>query len=133
MRSHGGGGPLSVRRFPDPSPAARAFVEAAGCLPEFRNSGSEWDFNGPQQENAAGFYQVTFTPQSRRASAAVAFLDPVKDRASLTVKTGVLATRILIEKNRAVGVQCVEDGAERVYRADREVILSGGAFESPSC
>ena len=128
---HGIGGPLSVRRFPDPSPAARAFVEAAGRLPEFRSSGSEWDFNGPRQENAAGFYQVTVTPQSRRASAAVAFLDPVTDRASLTVKTGVQATRILVEKNRAVGIRCVENGAERVYRADREVILSGGAFESP--
>ena len=128
---HGAGGPLSVRRFPDPSPAARAFVEAAGHLPEFRSSGPGWDFNGPQQENAAGFYQVTFTPQSRRASAAVAFLDPVSDRPSLTVKTGALATRVLVEKNRAVGIQCVENGAERVYRADKEIILSAGAFESP--
>ena len=130
-RYHGVGGPLSVRRLPDPSPAARAFVETAGSLPEFRNSGPGWDFNGAQQENAAGFYQVTFTAQSRRASAAVAFLDPVRERASLTVKTGVLAARILVENNRAVGVQCVEDGAERVYRTDGEVILSAGAFESP--
>ena len=128
---HGAGGPLSVRRFPDPSPAARAFVEAAGGLPQVRNSGSEFDFNGAEQENAAGFYQVTFTPHTTRASAAVAFLDPVKDRASLTAKTGAMATRVLVEKNRAAGVVCVEDGAERTYRAEREVILSSGALESP--
>ena len=128
---HGAGGPLSVRRFPDPSPAARAFVEAAGGLPQFQNSGSGWDFNGAQQENAAGFYQVTFTPQGKRASAAVAFLDPAKDRAGLTVKTGVMATRVLVEKNRAAGIVCVEDGVERTFRAEREVILSGGALESP--
>ncbi len=128
---HGVGGPLHVRRFPNPSRAAQAFVEAASRLHEFRQSGPEWDFNGAQQEHAAGFYQVNFTPDGRRASAAVAFLDPVKDRVALTVKTRALATRILIEHNRAVGVQSIENGTEHIYRADKEIILSGGTFESP--
>ena len=128
---HGVGGPLHVCPFPEPSPAARAFVEAAAGLQEFRKSGPDWDFNGVQQENAAGFYQVNFTANRRRASAAVAFLDPVKDRACLTVRTHTLATRILIEQNRAVGVQCIESGSEHIYRADKEIILSSGAFESP--
>ena len=88
-------------------------------------------FQRPQQETRPAFTRSTSRRNPRRASTAVAFLDPVKDRASLTVKTGVQVTRILIEKTRAVGIQCVEDGAERVYRADREIILSGGAFESP--
>jgi choline dehydrogenase len=128
---HAIGGPLRVRRFPEPSRAAQAFVEAAAALPEFRGSGPDWDFNGPQQENAAGFYQVNFTAQGRRASAAVAFLDPVKDRTSLDVRTGARTTRVVIERNRAVGVECVESGSPRIYRAEREVILSAGAFETP--
>ena len=128
---HGVGGPLHVRRFPEPSEAARAFVAAAAGFQEFRASGTDWDFNGARQENAAGFYQVTFTAHGRRASAAVAFLDPVKERQTLTVKTGVRATRVLVEHNRAVGVECEENGARQIYRADREIILSAGAFETP--
>ena len=128
---HGAGGPLRVRRLPEPSAAARAFVEAAATFQEFSGSGTDWDFNGARQENAAGIYQVNFTAQGRRASAAVAFLDPIQDRKSLTVKTGVRTTRVLIERNRAVGVECEENGARHVYRAGREIILSAGAFETP--
>jgi choline dehydrogenase-like flavoprotein len=128
---HGTGGPLRVRRFPEPSAAAKAFVAAAAGFQEFRGSGADWDFNGARQENAAGFYQVNFTALGRRASAAVAFLDPVKTRESLVVKTGVRARRILVERDRAVGVECEENGARRTYRADREIVVSAGAFESP--
>src|SRR5687768_3661626 len=128
---HGAGGPLHVRHFPQPSAVAHAFVEAAATFQQFRSSRPTWDFNGAQQENAAGFYQVNFTPHGKRASAAVSFLDPVKDRAGLTVKTRALAAQVVIERGRAVGVRCLEDGSERTYRADSEVILSAGAFESP--
>jgi choline dehydrogenase len=128
---HGASGPLDVRLLPNPSPAAEAFVEAAARLPEFRDSHLGFEFNGHRQQNGAGLYRVTVTPEGRRASAAVAFLDSVRERSTLRVQTNTLVTGILIEGLRAVGVRCQVNGEEHVLRAEREVILSAGAFESP--
>jgi choline dehydrogenase len=64
-------------------------------------------------------------------SAAAAFLKPALGRGNLTVRTGVLATRVLFDKRRAVGVSYVRDGKVEDARAGREVILSGGAINSP--
>jgi choline dehydrogenase len=133
---HGASGPLDVRPLPNPSPAAEAFVEAAGHLPEFRDSHPGFDFNGPRQQNGAGLYRVSVTPEGRRASAAVAFLnplrdDPLRDRSTLQVQTNTLVIGIEFEGRRAVGVRCQVNGEEHVLRAEREVILSAGAFESP--
>lgn len=128
---HGVDGPLDVRCLPNPSPAARAFIEAAANLRVFRDSHADFDFNGPRQQNGAGLYRVTVTPDGRRASAAVAFLDPISQRDTLHVITGAQVTAIVIENRRAAAVRCQVSGREQVFRADGEIILSAGAFESP--
>jgi choline dehydrogenase len=131
---HGVGGPLGVRPLPGPSDAALAFIDAASCL-GFAGSSRSWDFNGRRQENAAGLYHTTVTrdPHAafpfRRASAAFAFLDVASG--SLTTQIDTRVTRILLERHRAVGVQCLVDGKVEEYRADRQVIVSAGALESP--
>jgi choline dehydrogenase len=128
---HGGDGPLHVRPKPEPSPAAGAFIAAAANLAPFRDSAPDFDFNGARQQNGAGVYRVTVTPDGRRASAAVAFLDPARDRTHLRVICNALVTAIAIERGRATGVRCVVAGRTASFRADREVIVSAGAFESP--
>jgi choline dehydrogenase len=87
------------------------------------------DFNGAAQDGV-GFYQAT-QRAGRRWSTADAYLRPAIERANLTVETDALATGVLIEDGRAVGVRYLRDGAERVARAGREVLLSGGAVNSP--
>lgn len=87
------------------------------------------DFNGIQQEGT-GFYQMTIKG-ARRNSAARAFLRPAMKRANLRVVTGALATRVLVEGGRAVGVEYRQGGATKLLRARAEVILSGGAINSP--
>ena len=127
---HGIDGPLNVRQVLKPSPVAYAFVKGAEEA-GFTGSYPGWDFNGEQQENGAGLYQVTVTRNGKRASAAVAFLDPIAGRQSLVAKTRVSVQQVLIENGNATGVACVENGQEQVYHASREVILSAGTFESP--
>jgi choline dehydrogenase-like flavoprotein len=66
-----------------------------------------------------------------RCSTADAFLHPAEQRPNLTVRTGVFAQRIVFEGNRAVGVEIVQDGRAETVRAEREVILAAGAYQSP--
>jgi choline dehydrogenase len=87
------------------------------------------DFNGLQQEGA-GVYQMTIKG-GRRNSASRAFLRPAMKRPNLRVVTGALATRVLVEAGRAVGVEYRKGGETRVLRARGEVILAGGAINSP--
>ncbi|MDR3465590.1 MAG: choline dehydrogenase [Xanthobacteraceae bacterium] len=122
---HGAGGPLSVSDWRHPDPLSEAFVAAAAetGLPVNR------DFNGASQEGA-GFFQTT-SRNGRRASAAVAYLRPAKGRANLRVETGAHSDRILFEGRRATGVAWTQGGAARTARAAKEVIVAGGAFNSP--
>jgi choline dehydrogenase len=122
---HGSGGPLPVSNLGHPDPISAAFIEAAVEAGIPRNP----DFNGASQEGA-GFFQTT-TKGGRRASAAVAYLRPAKSRGNLHVETSALAEKILFEGRRAVGVQYRQAGASRVARARKEVLVSGGAFNSP--
>ena len=87
------------------------------------------DFNGARQEGA-GVYQMTIKG-ARRNSAARAFLRPAMKRENLAVITRALVTRVLVEGGRAVGVEYRLGGETRVLRARGEVILSGGAINSP--
>ncbi|MGL4236687.1 GMC family oxidoreductase [Tabrizicola sp.] len=87
------------------------------------------DFNGARQEGA-GVYQMTIKG-ARRNSAARAFLRPAMKRANVRVITGALTTRVLVENGRAVGVEYRRGSEARVLRARGEVILSGGAINSP--
>jgi choline dehydrogenase len=122
---HGVGGPLPVSDWRHADPLSAAFVDAAAEAGFPRNS----DFNGAKQEGA-GFFQTT-TKGGRRASTAVAYLRPAKVRPNLHVETSALAERILFEGRRAIGVAYCSAGIPRTARARKEILISGGAFNSP--
>lgn len=87
------------------------------------------DFNGEAQEGV-GVYQIT-TKDGRRMSAARGFLRPAMKRPNVRVETDALATKVLFEGKRAVGVEYLQNGAKKTARAGREVILSGGSVNTP--
>ena len=87
------------------------------------------DFNGAEQEGV-GLYQVT-CHKGRRWSVHNAYLAPALARPNLTVRTGALATRVLVENGRAVGVTYQYGPVEQTAYADAEVVLSGGTVNSP--
>jgi choline dehydrogenase len=122
---HGTTGPLHVADLRTVNLLTRAFLEASDEVGLPRTD----DFNGPQQEGVS-LTQVT-QKQGKRHSAAVAYLKPVMNRPNLKVITQAQATRILFEEQRAVGVAYQQDGNVHQVRATREVILSGGAINSP--
>ncbi|MGA9956365.1 MAG: choline dehydrogenase [Bradyrhizobium sp.] len=122
---HGAGGPLPVSDWRHADPLSTAFVDAAAEVGIPRNP----DFNGVTQEGA-GFFQTT-TRGGRRASTAVAYLRPAKARPNLHVETSALAERILFEGRRAVAVTYRAAGIPRTARARKEILVSGGAFNSP--
>ncbi|MEX0601583.1 MAG: choline dehydrogenase, partial [Rhodothermales bacterium] len=123
---HGRGGPLNVADQIQHNPLTKAFVRAAQEIGVPYNP----DLNGSRQEGVS-FYQVT-QRNVRRESAATAYLHPVKNRPNLTVVTNAMATRILLENGRAVGVEYLHRGKKiRQAHAGAEIILSGGAVNSP--
>ena len=101
-----------------------AFIASARALGIPPND----DFNGPSQEGT-GYYRATAS-LGRRRSTAVAYLRPAEKRPNLRVETKALATRVLFEGKRAVGVEYRQHGEVKKARAG-EIILSGGAFNSP--
>lgn len=121
----GGDGPLTTvwSRYADPLVEAYAAAGAAAGHP------TTDDYNGAQQEGF-GRWQATIR-DGRRCSAAVAYLRPAMARAGLTVLTGALATRIVLDGHRAVGIEYVRHGERAVAEAQREVVLSGGVINSP--
>jgi choline dehydrogenase len=122
---HGVGGPLNVADLRTVNPLTRTFLAAAGEI----GLPATDDFNGPKPEGV-GLTQVT-QKQGKRHSAATAYLKPALGRPNLTVLTGAQATRILFEQKRAVGVAYQQNGKAEQARATREVILAGGAINSP--
>src|SRR6266478_6163063 len=122
---HGTGGPLPVSDLGHPDPLSAAFITAAAETGLPVNP----DFNGASQEGA-GFFQTT-TRHGRRASAAVAYLRPAKGRNNLRVETSALAQRIVFAGRRADAVEYRQAGALRTARARKEILVSGGAFNSP--
>ncbi|MBI5106999.1 MAG: GMC family oxidoreductase N-terminal domain-containing protein [Solirubrobacterales bacterium] len=122
---HGSGGPLTVSENRHRNPMMSAFVEAAVAAGLPRND----DFNGPRQEGA-GIYQVT-QRDGMRCSAAVAYLHPAAERPNLTVMPYMHVNRVVLDGTRAVGVEAVQLGEAQVLHAQREVILCGGAYNSP--
>lgn len=124
-RYHGDGGPLWVSDQRDPHPISRAFVKAVQQHGLPYNA----DFNGDTMYGA-GLYQVTCR-NGRRRSAAVSYLRPISSRLNLTVQTQARVTRLIIENGRAVGVELADGSSKREIRADREVIVSAGAINSP--
>jgi choline dehydrogenase len=122
---HGGDGPLAVSDLRYTNPLSAAFLDAATSAGHPANR----DFNGERQEGV-GYYQVT-QRNGARCSTAAGYLTPIRKRTNLTVITGARANRILIERGRATGVVCSVGGAAHCYVAAREVLLCGGALNSP--
>ncbi len=121
----GRGGPVAVTTIPDPRAICDAFVEAAIESGVRRND----DYNGADQEGV-GFFQ-TSARRGRRCSAAVAYLRPARSRANLHIETDALTTQIAVESGRATGVVYQKAGMAHRVRANREIILSAGAINSP--
>jgi choline dehydrogenase len=121
---HGVGGPLHVSDPTSGHPVSDAAIAACETLGLPRR-----DPNGPDQEGTE-WYQVNIR-NGRRCSAAVAYLHPAMARPNLRVETRALAARVLFDGRRACGVEFAQGGTKRIARARREVILSGGAVNSP--
>src|SRR3954468_23154142 len=122
---HGAGGPLAVSEGRHPNAMMDAVVEAGiqAGLP------ANDDFNGPSQDGM-GHYQVT-QRDGRRCSTSVAFLHPALARPNLTVECGVQVEHVLFDGVRAIGVDGRRSGEVVTFNCEREVILSGGAYNSP--
>src|ERR1700690_731584 len=122
---HGAGGPLPVSDWRHADPLSEAFVVAAAQTGIPTNP----DFNGASQEGA-GFFQTT-TQRGRGASTAWSYLRPARSRSNLQIEPSALAQRILFEGRRARAVEYRRAGALRTARARREILVSGGAYNSP--
>ncbi|MET0446833.1 MAG: GMC family oxidoreductase N-terminal domain-containing protein [Aeromicrobium sp.] len=122
---HGTSGPLHVEDRRHEHELGNAFIEAGVAAGLKRND----DFNGAEQEGV-GAYQLT-TKKGRRWSVADAYIHPSEDRPNLTVLTEAFVTKIVLEGTRAVGVTYQRGGETIVARAEAEVVLSGGAINSP--
>lgn len=122
---HGTDGPVRVEDRTYNHELSTAFVESAVSAGMKRNE----DFNGAEQDGV-GWYQVT-CKKGRRWSVADAYIRPAMQRPNLTVLTEAFATRIVMDGNRATGVAYERHGESVVARAGAEVVLSGGAVNSP--
>lgn len=122
---HGGSGPLYVSDCRNYYPLNDRFLEATAQAGFPAND----DFNGEQQEGA-GFYQFTIR-DGKRWSASHAYLKPVLNRQNLSVQCKAMATKIVFEGKKAVAVEYRQKGETRRVHADREVLLSAGAYNSP--
>jgi choline dehydrogenase len=122
---HGRNGELPVTDIDDKDPICEAFFDGVEKMGIPRNP----DYNGATQAGV-GYVQRTIH-NGRRMSAAVSFLNPVRHRKNLDIRTNAHVERILFEGRRAVGV-CYQRGGKTIdIRARREIILSGGAVASP--
>jgi len=123
---HGAGGPMHVTDMSARAhPLCAEFLRTAGAL-GFPTTG---DFN-TQDGEGVGIYQIN-TDRGIRASTANAFLRPALRRRNLKLETHALATNILFDGNRAAGVTYLRNGQKTKVTARREVILCGGAINSP--
>ncbi|WP_310644611.1 GMC family oxidoreductase N-terminal domain-containing protein [Limnohabitans sp.] len=122
---HGQGGPLNVAELRQASSLNAMFLESAHLcgIPAVH------DYNGATQFGAF-MYQVT-QKNGERCSAAKGYLTPNLNRSNLTVMTGALTQKIVLEGRHAVGVQARVKGQDFTLKARREVLLSSGAFGSP--
>ncbi|WP_210093410.1 GMC family oxidoreductase N-terminal domain-containing protein [Ruegeria sp. HKCCSP346] len=123
---HGVGGPLSVSNMRIQRPICDAWVAAAQAAGYPFNP----DYNGADQEGV-GYFQLT-TRNGRRCSSAVAYLKPIRNRQNLNIITNALVTRITLDGKQATGlVYRDRAGNEKTLNVRREIILSGGAINSP--
>ena len=123
---HGDAGPLSVSNMRIQRPITDAWVAAAQAAGYKFNP----DYNGAEQEGV-GFFQLT-SRNGRRCSAAVAYLNPVKKRPNLQIITHAQVEKVVIEGKRATGVVYTDrSGNKQTVTAHKEIVLAGGAINSP--
>jgi 4-pyridoxate dehydrogenase len=121
----GGDGPMATRKSRYQDPLVDAYLQAAAATGHKLND----DYNAERQD---GFARMQMTIRNgRRESAATAYLHPVLARKNLTVMVRAQVTRVVFESQRAIGVEYVKDGGRQVAHAEREVIVSAGAVNSP--
>ena len=118
-------GPLKVSRGKLNNPLFNAWLDSASQAGYPLTT----DFNGQQQEGAGPFDQTIY--RGRRQSTAEAYLKPVSDRPNLTVLTRANVDRIIFNSKCATGVECRHDEKNLTVCANREVILSCGAINTP--
>ncbi len=125
---HGAGGPIQVTRHPAEqiSPVSNAFVRAASRACDIPIGE---DFNAENQ-NCAGIYQMSASG-GVRSGTGEGYIQPSLQRRNFSVEMRALVHRIVIENDRATGVEYSQPGGLRLVRAKREVIVSGGAIGSP--
>ena len=121
----GGDGPLGVTKGTSDNPLYHAFLEAGAAA----GQGTTDDPNGYDPEGVSRLDRTT--RNGRRCSAAVAHLHPSLSRANLSLITRATVERIAVSGNRACGVTFSHRGESRTVEAEREVIVSGGALNSP--
>jgi choline dehydrogenase len=124
-RYHGTGGPLSVSDSRSNFPTVDAMIDAAVQAGIPRTE----DHNGPEQDGAGRFQSTT--RDGLRCSAAVAFLHPAVARGNVDLLPNTTALRLLFDGTRATGVEVLRDERVEQVRAEREVIVSCGAYHSP--
>ncbi len=123
---HGDEGPLAVSNMRIQRPICDAWVAAAQSAGYAFNP----DYNGATQEGV-GYFQLT-AKNGRRCSSAVAYLKPARQRSNLQIVTKALVSKVNIEEGRAKSVSYIDgSGREQTITARREIILSGGAINSP--
>jgi 4-pyridoxate dehydrogenase len=121
----GGDGPLTTRKSRYADPLFEAWTQAGVAAGHPVTE----DYNGARQD---GFGRMQSTIRNgRRCSAADAYLRPALRRANLSVEVNALATRIVFEGSKAVGVEYAKDGKKTIARGEREVLLAGGVINSP--
>ena len=121
----GGSGPVGVTFGDSGDPLTEAWLASAQTAGEPITA----DYNGRDQEGfGRGQYSIH---NGRRSSASVAYLRPARRRRNLTVLTRAHAARVVVEGRAARGVEYIRSGARHFVRAEREVILCGGAINSP--
>lgn len=122
---HGSGGPLWVSDTIDEFPIHQAFIDAAAQAGHRFNS----DVNGTSQDGVSWFPRTI--KNGRRHSSARAFLGAGQSLNNLTVLTGAQVTRVIIENDRAVAVKVKMKEQQFTVRARKEIVLSGGAINTP--
>ena len=122
---HGSGGPLKVSDIRDRREICDAFIEAAQQVGIPRND----DFNGAKQEGVGNFQ--TTSRNGWRCSTAVGYLKPIRNRNNLRIETDAMVRKIVFEGKRATGICYRQSGEDRTVEVTGEIVLAGGAINSP--
>ena len=122
---HSQPGPLKASSIPKKHILVEAFKESANAL----GVPNTEDFNNLTQEGV-GYFQLS-TYKGFRCSAAVAYLKPAKKRPNLEILTNSQVSKVIFENKKAIGIEFIENGIKKTLRANKEVILSAGAIQSP--